>query len=441
MKVHTSYRVEQVIVLGFLLVILVGALLLWSSNKYLYDMPIAVADALFMSTSAVCVTGLVTINLATGLGMVSQLIILVLIQIGGLGIMTAVMMLGLVAGRRIGIKSRLFFLGGFGLDGVSGAVRLLTIIAKYTFVVETFGALLLYWGFIRHGIPVEKSIYYAVFHSVSAFCNAGFSPLPNGLNGFSLSIIVPASVMMLIILGGLGFPVFANCWDVLWKKGRLSHYSKLVLFLTFWLITLGTVMLLISDWNEGLAGLPDWARIWNALFTSVTTRTAGFDTVQPSVFSELGKILMIALMVIGASPASTGGGIKTTTLGVLAVAAWNEMLGRDENVFWHRKIGYQTVRRALAMSFMYLITFFIGAVVLSLIEDFSFEALLFEAVSAMGTVGLSLGITSELSVAGKMVLVALMFWGRVGILSFFATLIKEEKKVEIHFTEVNIPIG
>lgn len=255
-------------------------------------MPIAVADALFMSTSAVCVTGLVTINLATGLGMVSQLIILVLIQIGGLGIMTAVMMLGLVAGRRIGIKSRLFFLGGFGLDGVSGAVRLLTILAKYTFVVESFGALLLYWGFIRHGIPVEKSIYYAVFHSVSAFCNAGFSPLPNGLNGFSLSIIVPAAVMMLIILGGIGFPVFANCWEALWKKSRLSHYSKLVLLLTFWLITVGTVMLLISDWKEGLAGLPDWARIWNALFTSVTTRTAGFDTVQPSVFSELGKILI-----------------------------------------------------------------------------------------------------------------------------------------------------
>ena len=404
-------------------------------------MPIAAVDALFMSTSAVCVTGLVTINLATGLGMVSQLIILVLIQIGGLGIMTAVMMLGLVAGRRIGIKSRLFFLGGFGLNGVSGAVRLLTILAKYTFVVESFGALLLYWGFIRHGIPVEKSIYYAVFHSVSAFCNAGFSPLPNGLNGFSLSIIVPAAVMMLITLGGIGFPVFANCWEASWKKNRLSHYSKLVLLLTFWLITVGTVMLLISDWKEGLAGLPDWARIWNALFTSVTTRTAGFDTVQPSAFSELGKILMIALMVIGASPASTGGGIKTTTLGVLAIAAWNEMLGRDENVFWHGKIGYQTVRRALAMSFMYLITFFIGAVALSLIEDFSFETLLFEAVSAMGTVGLSLGITSELSVAGKMVLVVLMFWGRVGILSFFATMIKEEKKVEIHFTEVNIPIG
>ena len=427
--------------MGFLLVILVGALLLWSSNKYLYDMPIAVVDALFMSTSAVCVTGLVTINLATGMGMVSQLIILLLIQIGGLGIMTAVMMLGLVVGRRIGIKSRLFFLGGFGLNGVSGAVRLLTILAKYTFVVESLGALLLYWGFIRHGIPVEKSIYYAVFHSVSAFCNAGFSPLPNGLNGFSLSLIVPGAVMMLIILGGIGFPVFANCWETLWKKSRLSHYSKLVLLLTLWLITVGTVMILISDWKEGLAGLPDWARIWNALFTSVTTRTAGFDTVQPSAFSELGKILMIALMVIGASPASTGGGIKTTTLGVLAVAAWNEMLGRDENVFWHGKIGYQTVRRALAMSFMYLITFFIGAVALSLIEDFSFEALLFEAVSAMGTVGLSLGITSELSVAGKMVLVALMFWGRVGILSFFATLIKEEKKVEIHFTEVNIPIG
>ncbi|MFA6892946.1 MAG: potassium transporter TrkG [Synergistaceae bacterium] len=441
MKVHTSYRVEQVIVLGFLLVILAGALLLWLSNKYLYDMPIAVEDALFMSTSAVCVTGLATIDLYTGLGMVSQIIILILIQIGGLGFMTAVMMLGVAVGRRMGIKSRLFFLVGFGLNGISGAIRLLKILAKYTFVAESIGAALLYWGFIRHGLTVEKSIYYAVFHSVSAFCNAGFSPLPNGLNGFSLSIIVPAAVMMLIVLGGIGFPVFANCWEAFWKKGRISHYSKLVLYLTFWLITAGTVMLLVSDWNGGLAGLPDWARIWNALFTSVTTRTAGFDTVQPASFSELGKILMIVLMVIGASPASTGGGIKTTTLGVLAIAAWNEMLGRDENIFWYRKIAYSTVRRALAMAFMYMITFFIGAVLLSLIEDFSFEVLLFEAVSAMGTVGLSLGITPELSVAGKMILVILMFWGRVGILSFFAILIKEEKKVEIHFAEVNIPIG
>ncbi|MEA4873440.1 MAG: potassium transporter TrkG, partial [Synergistaceae bacterium] len=424
-----------------LLVILAGALLLWLSNKYLYDMPIAVEDALFMSTSAVCVTGLVTINLYTGLGMVSQIIILILIQIGGLGFMTAVMMLGVAVGRRMGIKSRLFFLVGFGLNGISGAIRLLKILAKYTFAAESIGAALLYWGFIRHGLPVGESIYYAVFHSVSAFCNAGFSPLPNGLNGFSLSIIVPAAVMMLIVLGGIGFPVFANCWEAFRKKGRISHYSKLVLYLTFWLITAGAVMLLISDWNGGLAGLPDWARIWNALFTSVTTRTAGFDTVQPASFSELGKILMIALMVIGASPASTGGGIKTTTLGVLAIAAWNEMLGRDENIFWCGKIAYSTVRRALAMAFMYMITFFIGAVLLSLIEDFSFEALLFEAVSAMGTVGLSLGITPELSVAGKMILVILMFWGRVGILSFFAILIKEEKKVEIHFAEVNIPIG
>lgn len=404
-------------------------------------MPIAIEDAIFMSTSAVCVTGLVTIDLYTGLGMISQLIILILIQIGGIGFMTAVMMLGVAVGKRMGIRSRLFFLGGFGLSGISGAIRLLKILAKYTIIAESAGAVLLYWGFIRHGMPAGKSVYYAVFHSVSAFCNAGFSPLPHGLNDFSLSVIVPAAVMMLIISGGIGFPVFANCWEAFRTKGKISHYSKLVLFITFWLITSGTAMLLISDWNSGLSGLPDWARFWNALFTSVTTRTAGFDTVQPSSFSELGKILMLVLMVIGASPASTGGGIKTTTLGVLAVAAWNEMLGRDENVFWHRSIGYPTVRKALAMAFMYLITFFIGAVLLSLIEDFSFGALLFEAVSAMGTVGLSLGITPQLSVAGKMILVILMFWGRVGILSFFATLIKEEKKVKIHFTEVNMPIG
>jgi trk system potassium uptake protein TrkH len=290
-------------------------------------------------------------------------------------------------------------------------------------------------------MPVGKSIYYAVFHSVSAFCNAGLSPLPDGLNGFSLSVIVPAAVMMLIILGGIGFPVFANCWDTFRNNGRISHYSKLVLYITFWLITAGTLMILVSDWEVGLAGLPSWAKIWNALFASVTTRTAGFDTLQPSSFSGLGKVLMIVLMIIGASPASTGGGIKTTTLGVMAVSAWNEILGRDENIFWHRKIAYSVVRRALTMTFIYVITFFIGAVLLSIIEDFPFEVLLFEAVSAMGTVGLSLGVTPELSVAGKMVLVLLMFWGRVGILTFFAILIKEEKKVDIRYTEVEIPIG
>jgi len=441
LKVHTSYRVEQVIVIGFLLVILVGALMLWSSGKYLYNLPISVEDAIFMSTSAVCVTGLATVSLASDMGMVSQLILLALIQIGGLGIMTAVMMLGIAVGRRMGIKSRLFFLGGFGLDGVSGAVRLMIMLAKYTIAAEIAGAALLYWGFIRHGMSVEKSLYFAVFHSVSAFCNAGFSPFPDGLNGFSLSVIVPATVMMLIILGGIGFPVFANCWISFINKERISHYSKLVLYLTFWLITAGTLMILISDWNVGLAGLPRWAKFSNALFTSVTTRTAGFDTIQPASFSGLGKTLMIVLMIIGASPASTGGGIKTTTLGVLAVSAWNEILGRDENVFWHRKIADTAVRRALTMAFMYIITFFIGAVLLSIIEDFSFEALLFEAVSAMGTVGLSVGVTPELSVAGKMVLVLLMFWGRVGILTFFVILIKEEKKVDIHYAEVEIPIG
>ena len=427
--------------MGFLLVILAGALLLWSSGKYLYNMPISIEDAIFMSTSATCVTGLATVNLASEMGMLSQLIILVLIQIGGLGFMTAVMMLGIAVGRRMGIKSRLFFLGGFGLDGISGAVRLMRMLAKYTFVAESAGAVLLYWGFSRHGMPVEKSIYYAVFHSVSAFCNAGLSPLPDGLNGFSLSVIVPAAVMMLIILGGIGFPVFANCWDTFRNNGRISHYSKLVLYITFWLITAGTLMILVSDWEVGLAGLPSWAKIWNALFASVTTRTAGFDTLQPSSFSGLGKVMMIVLMIIGASPASTGGGIKTTTLGVMAVSAWNEILGRDENIFWHRKIAYSVVRRALTMTFIYVITFFIGAVLLSIIEDFPFEVLLFEAVSAMGTVGLSLGVTPELSVAGKMVLVLLMFWGRVGILTFFAILIKEEKKVDIHYTEVEIPIG
>ncbi len=441
MLVRTAYKVEKVIVLGFLLVILAGALLLWLSNNYIYNISTAPVDALFMSTSAVCVTGLATINVGTAMGLVSQLILLGLVQIGGLGFMTGMMLIGLAVGRRIGIKSRIFFLGGLGVEGVHGAIKLLFIVIKYTLFVESIGAMLLYCGFILHGESVKTSIYYAVFHSVSAFCNAGFSLYTDGFEGFYLSFIVPGTIMALIVLGGIGFPVFAECWNCVKSKNKISHYPRFVILITFWLIAAGTLLMLISDWNGALSGMPIWAKIWNALFASITTRTAGFDTIAPAKFSSLGQFLMIFLMIVGASPASTGGGIKTTTLGVLVIAVWSEIRGRDETVFWHRKISDSTVRRALTLTFIYVGTFFIGAVILTSLEGIPFEMVIFEAVSAMGTVGLSLGITAKLSAAGKMVLIILMFWGRVGILSFLATLISLDRGAEVHYSEVNIPIG
>ena len=440
MQVRTSYKVEKVIVTGFLLVILVGALLLWFSNNIVYGMSLSATDSLFLATSAVCVTGLSTISIATDMGRATQVILLILIQIGGLGFMTGMMLITMAVGRRIGIKSRIFFLGGLGVEGVQGAVKLLMTVIRYTLFFESLGAVIFFIGFMLHGDGIATSLYYAVFHSISSFCNAGFSPIVNGLQPFSRSIIVPATAMLLIVLGGLGFPVFAECWSHFATKKRISPYAKLVISITVTLIAFGTGMILISDWNTAFKGMPVWAKVWNALFASVTTRTAGYDTVAPGAFSHLGQVIMIFLMVIGASPASTGGGIKTTTIAVLAISVWNELQGREESTFMHRKIPAASERRALALTVVYVLTFFYAAVLLTFLEDMPFSAIIFETASAIGTVGLTVGITQDFSIPGKFVLIALMFWGRVGILSFFASVIASEKGPEIKYPETHIPI-
>lgn len=441
MQLRTAFSVEKMIVSGFLLVILAGAFLLWLSNNYIYGINTQAVDALFMATSAVCVTGLATISVGGDMGFVTQAILLCLIQLGGLGFMTAMLLLGLAIGRRIGIKGRIYFLGGLGVEGLQGAVGLLKMLVCYTFFLEAAGAVILYFGFIRHGETVFTSVYYAIFHSVSAFCNAGFSPYVSGLHDFHLALIVPGTIMLLIVMGGVGFPVFAECWDCAARRRRLPFYPRLVIYMTLSLIVVGAALILLSDWKEGLAGMPAWAKVWNALFASITARTAGFDTVDPADFSGLGRLVTVILMIIGASPASTGGGIKTTTFGVLAIAVWNELRGRRETIFWNRRINDTKIRRSLALAALYVNTFLLGAVVLNVLENLPFSLLLYEAASAMGTVGLTLGVTTKLSAAGKMVVVLLMFWGRVGILSFFAALIPADSKEQIHYTETYIPIG
>ncbi|MEG1910933.1 MAG: potassium transporter TrkG [Cloacibacillus sp.] len=441
MRFHTSYKVERVIVTGFLLVILAGAFLLWLSNNLLYRMPLSAVDALFMSTSAVCVTGLGVVDISTQFGALSQMILLALIQIGGLGIMTGMMLLAIAVGRRIGIKSRIFFLGGLGVDGVQGAVALFFTVIKYTFFLEGLGSAMLFAGFLLNGESIPRAAYMAVFHAVSAFCNAGFSVCEGGLRNYHMTIIIPAVVMGLIVTGGIGFPVFADCATALKHKKRLSVYSKLVLVITGGLIAGGTALFLLSDWNAALKGLPVWAKVWNALFASVTARTAGFDTIAPQNFSGLGQAVTIVLMIIGASPASTGGGVKTTTFGVLAISVWSELHMRSETTFLNRGISGRTERRSLAIIAIYLFTILVGSTLLTLIENIPFSAILYEVASALGTVGLSVGITSELSVPGRLIIILLMFWGRVGLYSFISTLVTADGDSGIHYPDTHIPIG
>lgn len=399
-------------------------------------------DALFIATSAVCVTGLSVIDVSRETGVVSQLVLLSLIQIGGLGIMTGMMFMSLVVSRRVGIKGRIFFLGGFGVDGIQGAVKLFFTVIKFTFGLEAIGALIFIAGFLLDGESIGRAAYLAVFHSISSFCNAGFSPCPGGLQGYATTVIVPGAAMALIILGGIGFPVFAEC-AARWKDGtfRLSAYAKLVVGMTAGLVFGGALLLLLSDWNGALRDYPVWAKVWNALFMSVTTRTAGYDTVAPGTFSGLGQAVMIVLMLIGASPASTGGGIKTTTFGVLAVAVWSELHGRGGSTFMGRSISPSTERRALSVVAVYLMTMLAGTVLLTFTEKMPYSALIFEAASALATTGLSVGITPELSTPGKLIITTLMFWGRVGLYTFLSTLIAPDGGSEIRYPETHVPIG
>jgi len=445
LRFHTSYKVERVIVTGFLLVILAGAFLLWLSNNFVYAKPLSPVDALFMATSAVCVTGLGVVDIATDFGLLSQVIMMALIQIGGLGIMTGMMLLSIAVGRRIGIRSRIFFLGGLGVDGVQGAITLFFTVIRYTLFLEGIGSILLFAGFVLNGEALLRAVYLAVFHSVSAFCNAGFSPCLGGLHGYRMTLIIPGTIMALIVLGGLGFPVFAEYANYFKFKRRQPHrvsvYAKLVLMITGGLIVGGTVLFLLSDWNVAFKDFPVWAKVWNALFASVTTRTAGFETVPSGSLSGLGQALMIVLMIIGASPASTGGGVKTTTFGVLAVSVWSELHMRSDPTFLNRGISERTERRALSVIAIYLFTILAGSVLLTLIEEMPFSAIIFEVASALGTVGLTVGVTTELSTAGKLVITLLMFWGRVGLYSFISTLVTADGDSGIHYPNTHIPIG
>lgn len=425
--------------IGFLALICTGTLSILLLNAG--SRPLRFVDALFTATSAVCVTGLTVVDTGKDLAPASQAALLLLIQLGGLGVMTATTALALLMRQRIGLRQRMFFAGGVGLDSPSGVVRLLIRILVLTFAIEGAGAIPLYWGFIRAGLSPGQSLYNAVFHSVSAFCNAGFSLFSENLEGFSESIIVPGTVMVLVVLGGLGFIVLSELKEMFRGSARISVHSRLVLSTTAGLVLFGTVGLLLCEWNQSLGAMSSGWKAWNGLFSSITPRTAGFDTVAPATFSSAGLFIVILLMIVGASPGSTGGGFKTTTMAVLLVSTWNAIKGRHEVHLWGRRISFRTIQAAITVIVLYLGTLGLGLMALVLLEPFPFRSLIFEAASAMGTVGLSLGVTSRLGDGGKMVLILLMFWGRVGIVTFLYGLMKQEARGKISYPDAEIPVG
>ena len=439
MKTYSSLKIEKTIILGFLSLIAAGTLLLWSFNSR-SSVPLSFLDALFTSTSAVCVTGLVVVDTGKDLTFASQWVVLLLIQLGGLGVMTAASTTMILLGHKIKIRERILFTGGLGIDTPSGAVKLIFRILFITLVIEGTAVVPLFLV-LRRSMPVPGALFHSVFHSVSAFCNAGLSTLPGGLEGYVNQYIFPGTVMILIVTGGLGFLVLGELWFYLTERTRLSPHAVLVLQVSFILVIAGALLFFLSDRTIGLSPLSLPLKLWNALFQSVTARTAGFNTIPLRAVSSLGIFLLSILMIIGASPGSTGGGMKTTTAGILFFSSMSEIQGRRA-VYRNRTIADNNIRRALAIAFLYLLTVLIGVILLSLFEILPFKSLLFETISAMGTVGLSLGITSSLSAPGKLVIILLMFWGRVGILTFiFAMVSRDRRASKISYAETNIPVG
>lgn len=430
----------QILIGSFALLILLGTALLslpWACRQG----SLSWVNALFTATSATCVTGLVVVDTGKDLSVFGQVVVLALIQIGGLGIMTLTTFGAIVLGRNIGLRTEFAVRELVGEQWGRTALRLLRFIVLTTAVVEAAGAVALAWAFHRDGLPWGRAICHGVFHSISAFCNAGFALYSDSLCSVSAGPAIPLIVSALIILGGLGFSVLYSLQSVVFRGTRLSFHAHLVLGITVALVLGGTAALLaFEDGNPVWLSQSEGQRILHAFFQSVTTRTAGFNSVDLTHLTRPSLTLMMALMFIGAAPGSTGGGVKVTTVLVLYAVVASVMHGRDEVVLRKRRIDFDTVAGAVALVVLGVVL--TGACVAVLVRTESLPAtrLAFEAISAFGTVGLSLGITPQLSMWGKLCIVLLMFVGRVGLLSFLV-LARPSRRTKLRHPTAELMIG
>lgn len=436
----------QVISLGFLLAILIGSILLMLPASTVSGKGTSFMDALFTATSAVCVTGLVVHDTATWWSGFGQMVILLLIQIGGMGVVTVAVFIARISGRKIGLMQRSTMQEAIAAPKVGGIVKLTVFILKVTFVVEMIGALLMMPVFCMElGIP--KGVWYALFHSVSAFCNAGFDLMGmreaySSLTFYVGQPVINIVIMLLIVIGGIGFLT----WDDIKRNSyHLKKYrmqSKIILSVTGILILLPSIYFFIGEfsgpeWN----GIPVSEKIWMSLFQAVTPRTAGFNTIDLTAISEAGQTIMIILMLIGGSPGSTAGGMKTTTFAVLFLSAI-AVFGREEEAkCFGRRIAGDTIRQAAAILLLYLTLLLLGGISISILEGLPILPCFFEAASAIATVGLSLGLTPTLCTASRFILILLMFFGRVGGMTLVFAALSNVRQSKAKLPQEKITVG
>lgn len=450
-KTRTAlYRITppQILTFGFIIIIAIGSILLSLPYASADQMPMSYIDALFTATSAVCVTGLVVVDTGTHFSMFGQLVILVLMQIGGLGFMTMATLFALAFRKRISLKERLVLQESMNQSSLEGIVRFIRRVLIYAFVIEIVGALILAmrWSLV---MPFQDALYFGVFHSVSMFTNAGFDVMGSLHGPFSSFVshvndpIVNAVLMLLIFLGGIGFIVLAEVWDYP-KLRKLSFHSKVVLNASGILFIAGAVIIFIFEFTNlrTLEPLSLPGKLYSSLFQSISPRSGGANTLDIGALRHATQFLLIMLMFIGASPGSAGGGIKVTTFAILVGAVIAMIRGKEDVVFFRRRLAKDRVYKALTITIVSLAAIVLFTMILSATENAEFLTLLFEVTSAFGTTGLSMGLTPHLTTIGKVLIIIMMFMGRLGPLTLAFTLVPTQEKKELYrYPEGKIMIG
>ncbi len=441
-RIRRRITSSQMIILGFLLVILLGSLLLQLPAATKSGQGAGFSQALFTATSAVCVTGLVVQDTGTYWSAFGQAVILILIQVGGMGVITVAAALFMTSGREISLKQRSTIQEAISAHQLGGIVRLTGFIVRMSLAIECLGALAMMPVFTAQ-FGIRKGIWYAVFHSVSAFCNAGFDLMGtksapfSSLTSFAASPVINGTVMTLIVIGGIGFMTWEDIRTNKWHVRHFRMQTKVILVTTFVLILLPALYFYVAEFGE----LEFRERIWKSLFQAVTPRTAGFNTADQAQMSELGQTITIVLMLIGGSPGSTAGGMKTTTFAVMVSTAVAVFARKEQTQFFGRRIGEEVVRNAMTVLTMYLVLFMSGGLIISGIEQLPILSCLFETASAIGTVGLSLGITPTLSGTSRAILIALMYIGRVGGLTLVFSAVTKTRGAEIRLPKEPMTVG
>ncbi len=436
----------QLVILSFSAVILLGTFLLMLPVSSKEGQAISFIDALFMSTSATCVTGLATVSLSENFSMFGQVVILILIQIGGLSIMTLYSSMTILLGKSIGMKDRIIMQDLLDVSSLDELFQMIIDIIKYTFFIELWGGIVLTIAFTFEGFEFSKALYYGFFHSISAFCNAGFSLFDTSLESYSTNPMVNFTVMILITAGGLGFIVLKELTAVITTKKKLSRigmHSKVVIITSLGLTVVGAVLFFFGEFLNALDSYSIWDKIQISLFQSVTLRTAGFNSIPLNNLNQYSIYGMTLFMFIGGSPGSTAGGVKTTTLAILIQSIISTLKGDKHVRLLDRTIPGPIVVRAIALTFFsILITSIFILFMMRLETEQSFLTIFFEVISASGTVGLSLGITGFLTTWGKFMISIVMLIGRIGPLTLILAVgQRADERGKFDYPDGRIMIG